>query len=137
VQVVVGAVLVRDGQVLAAQRTYPPELAGRWELPGGGVEAGEDEPTALVRECREELGVSVAVGGRFGPEVPLGGHRVLRVYVCTTDDEPTAREHAALRWVGPTELDALEWLPADRVLLDGVIGIEDELRRRAPSSRPS
>lgn len=140
-QVVVGAVLVRDDadgtRVLAAQRAHPTELAGRWELPGGAVEDGEDEAAALARECREELDIAVAVGERVGPEVPLGRGRVLRIYACATGDEPTAREHAALRWVAVPDLPALDWLPADRTLLDAVTDLVAELRRRAPSSRPS
>ena len=55
--------------MLAAQRSYPPELAGRWELPGGKVEDGEDSRTALARELREELGLTV----RMGPLVPASG----------------------------------------------------------------
>ena len=53
---VVGAAIVRDGRVLAARRTTPPEPAGRWELPGGKVEPGETAAAALVREIGEELG---------------------------------------------------------------------------------
>lgn len=56
--VVVGAALFDDGgRLLAARRSAPPELAGRWELPGGKVEPGERPDAALVRELREELGV--------------------------------------------------------------------------------
>ncbi|WP_194384805.1 NUDIX domain-containing protein [Microbacterium luteum] len=53
--IVVGAVIVRDGLILAARRTRPADLAGQWEFPGGKVEDGEDLPTALAREIREEL----------------------------------------------------------------------------------
>ena len=59
--VVAGAVLDRD-RLLLAQRRYPPDLAGLWELPGGKVEAGESPADALRRELREELGVTIAVG---------------------------------------------------------------------------
>lgn len=64
-QAVVGAVIVdqltRPSYVVAARRTTPPELAGRWEFPGGDVGAGETAQGALAREIREELGVSIAV----------------------------------------------------------------------------
>ena len=66
-QTVVGAAIIRDGRVLAARRTAPPEAAGRWELPGGKVEPGEHRDGALVREIREELGVTVAVDQVAGP----------------------------------------------------------------------
>lgn len=118
--VVVGAAILRGGYVLAAQRAHPPALAGRWELPGGAVEPGEDEAGALARECREELALAVDVGARIGPEVALPGGRRLRVRRCTSADpdaEPVAREHTALRWVDADGLDDLDWLDADRALL--------------------
>ncbi|MHC1559871.1 NUDIX domain-containing protein [Actinomycetospora sp. C-140] len=133
--VVVGAAVVRDGRVLAARRTRPAAAAGRWELPGGAVEPGEDEATALARELREELALAdVGVGERLGPEVALPGEKVLRIRVCRTDAEPTALEHDALRWVGPDELDGLDWLDTDREVLPALATL---LRRRGPSSAPS
>lgn len=122
---VVGAAVVRDGRLLVAQRSYPAELAGRWELPGGGVEAGEAEPRALVRECREELGADVRVGDRVGTDLPLG-RRVLRVYraeLVPGSPEPEAREHRALRWVGPREVAALAWLDADRAVVAELLDV--------------
>ena len=128
--VVVGAAIVRDGALLAARRARPPELAGRWELPGGQVEPGESEAAALSRECLEELGVSIRVLRRLGPDLPLGSGsasgsgsgptRVLRVYLSSLapgSAEPSAHEHSALRWVRPPELLELDWLDADRILL--------------------
>ena len=58
--VVVAAAIVRDGRVLAARRTQPANVAGRWELPGGKVDPGETPEQALVRELREELGIETA-----------------------------------------------------------------------------
>ncbi len=120
--VVVGAAIVRDGMLLAACRARPAELAGRWELPGGQVEHGESEVAALRRECREELGVSVQVQRRLGPDLLLSpvAHGVLRVYLAALtpgSPEPSAVEHAELRWVGVGELRGLDWLDADWVLL--------------------
>lgn len=109
---VVGAALVdAAGRVLAARRRRPPG----WEFPGGKVEPGESEPEALVRECREELGVAVEVGGRLGPDVPVADGVVLRVWTGrVAAGEPVAHEHAELRWVPVAELGDLDWLPADR-----------------------
>jgi 8-oxo-dGTP diphosphatase len=124
--VVVGAAIVRGAAVLAARRARPAALAGRWELPGGQVEAGESETAALRRECREELGVEIRVLRRLGPDLPLGAAtdprplRVLRIYLgalTPESPEPSALEHAELRWVHAGELDGLDWLDADRALL--------------------
>ena len=114
-RLVVGAVL-RDaaGRVLAARRERP---AG-WELPGGKVEPGETEPAALIRELREELGVTVEVGERIGPDVPIDPNFLLRAWtVALINGEPAALEHAELRWLAPDELDTVPWLPADRPII--------------------
>lgn len=118
--VVVGAAIVRDHAVLAQQRAYPPEAKGLWELPGGRVEPGESDVDAVVRECREELGVTVVVGAPVGPDVALPKGMLLRVYLATLADataEPRPHDHAALRWLTAERLDDVPWLPADRVLL--------------------
>jgi 8-oxo-dGTP diphosphatase len=118
--VVVAAALVRAGRVLAQQRAYPLELAGRWELPGGRVEPGESAREALLRECREELAVEIVPGEQLGPDVPLPGGHVLRVHVARLAQPmatPVPVEHAALRWVDVTNLAELDWLDADRAIL--------------------
>jgi 8-oxo-dGTP diphosphatase len=118
--VIVAAVIVTDGRVLACERSAPPEVAGRWEFPGGKVEPGETDAQALARECAEELGVRVEVGARVGPDVPLAhGRAVLRVFVVTllNGDEPRALEHTAMRWLAADELDSVPWLPADKPIV--------------------
>lgn len=118
--VVVGAAIVRDGKLLAQQRAWPADADGKWELPGGRVEADESDVDGLARECAEELGVVVTVGARVGPDVDLPGGKVLRIHAAELADpgeEPRAVEHRALRWLDVSELDGLDWLPADRILL--------------------
>ncbi|WP_203838394.1 (deoxy)nucleoside triphosphate pyrophosphohydrolase [Winogradskya humida] len=119
-RVIVAAVIVTDGRVLACERSAPPEAAGKWEFPGGKVEPGETDAAALARECAEELGVRVKVGARVGPDVPLAhGRAVLRVFEVTLldGDEPRALEHTAMRWLAADELDSVPWLPADRPIV--------------------
>ncbi|NGO80323.1 (deoxy)nucleoside triphosphate pyrophosphohydrolase [Streptomyces sp. YC504] len=115
--VVVGAALWHEGRMLAARRSAPPELAGRWELPGGKVEPGERPEEALVRELREELGVEAEPVARIPGEWPLGrpGY-VLQVWSAELlSGEPAPLEdHDALRWLGVDELDAVDWLDQDR-----------------------
>lgn len=118
VQIVVAGALIRDGMLLVAQRARPPELAGRWELPGGKAAAGETDAGALVRELREELGVDVTVGERLGDDVPLSPTMVLRAYrVALLAGNAHPHDHRALRWVRADELDGLPWVPADTAWL--------------------
>jgi len=126
--VVVGAAIVRAGRVLAARRAEPRDGAGRWELPGGKVDPGESDEQALVRECAEELGVTIDVGARIGPQLPIPQiDGVLRLYLArVTAGEPQALEHSALRWVGPAELAELDWLPTD---LEAVAAVQAHLHR--------
>ena len=114
--VIVAAAIVlgEPPRVLAAQRSYPPDLAGLWELPGGKVHDGESDLDALVRECREELGVDVRPTTRLGGEVTIGAQAVLRVWWAELlSGEPTALEHNALRWLAREEIDDVPWLPSD------------------------
>lgn len=117
---VVAAAVVRGGFVLAARRSRPAHLAGRWEFPGGKVEPGEDGPAALARELSEELGVRVVVGKVLGEASDSGVRLVL--YASTLDaGEPAAHDdHDALRWLTASQLDGPDWLPIDRELLGRV-----------------
>lgn len=124
-QLVVGAaVLDTAGRLLAAQRARPPALAGLWEFPGGKVEPGEDPRMAVVRECREELGIDVAIEPGPGALVGEVGIRIgrsagtLRVYRARlVRGHPVALEHAAVRWLEPGELCDVPWIPADLPLV--------------------
>jgi 8-oxo-dGTP diphosphatase len=119
--IVVGAAIIDNGRLLAAQRAAPPELAGGWELPGGKVEPGETDEEALARECHEELGIDIAVGHRVGDDWPLHDGYVMHVWTATiANGEPEALEHSELRWLAEPELFDVAWLPADLRVLDAV-----------------
>jgi 8-oxo-dGTP diphosphatase len=121
--VVGAAILDKAGRVLAAQRAAPVELRGLWEFPGGKVEPGECPEAALIRECREELGVTIRLVARLGEDLVLqNGRAVLRVWTAIVADggEPRALEHLALRWLGVHDLDQVSWLPADAPLVDAL-----------------
>jgi 8-oxo-dGTP diphosphatase len=124
---VVGAAIVEGDRVLVAQRAGGP-YDGLWEFPGGKVEPGESDLSALVRECAEELGVAIVpqdflgevlLDGVVGGGAP--GASTLRVWWArSSGDAPVAHEHAQLRWVRAADLEALDWIPADRPLLPAV-----------------
>ena len=121
--VVVAAALVDDlvapTRLLAARRRRPLALAGRWEFPGGKVDADETPLEALHREIDEELGVTIDVGDELvGPDSGawrISAHYVMRLWPATViggEPEPLV-EHDELRWLGPGEWLSVAWLDAD------------------------
>ncbi|ALG84118.1 (deoxy)nucleoside triphosphate pyrophosphohydrolase [Gordonia phthalatica] len=107
VLVVAGAVLAGH-RMLVAQRDYPEEVAGLWELPGGKVETGESPAEALVRELCEELDVVVSVGAALHDAVrPKPGLTLIAMRAEIVSGTPRALEHRAVRWVDSAELAAL------------------------------
>jgi 8-oxo-dGTP diphosphatase len=124
---VVGAAIVDGDRVLVAQRSGGP-YDGCWEFPGGKVEAGESDLSALAREIAEELGVAIAPQAFLGEVLLDGvvgggapGASTLRLWSARmTGGRPVAHEHEQVRWVGAEELEALAWIPADRPLLPAV-----------------
>lgn len=113
---VVGAAMIRDGLVLAAQRGQDRQLAGMWEFPGGKVESGESPRAALSREIREELEVEIRVDSPLDTtthEYPFATVTLETFMAVITSGEPIASEHSELRWCTASELEELEWAPAD------------------------
>ncbi|MCF2532969.1 (deoxy)nucleoside triphosphate pyrophosphohydrolase [Yinghuangia soli] len=114
--IVVGAAILHAGRVLAARRSAPAHLAGGWEFPGGKLEPGETEAAALVRECQEELGVTVRAVARLPGVWPLNQGYVLHLWraeLLAGEPQPL-EDHSELRWLAPHELDDVAWLPQDR-----------------------
>lgn len=116
---VAAAVIRKDGRVFATQRGYGPYKDG-WEFPGGKIEPGETPQEALIREIREELEICVAVGDKLAQaeyDYP-DFHLSMSCYLCAVlSGRLTLKEHEAARWLGPEEMDAVDWLPADRAVI--------------------
>jgi len=112
---VVGAAILDGDRLLAARRLEPPELAGGWELPGGKVDPGETDEEALVRECREELGILIRLLDRVGGDWPMGTTAILRVWTAeVVEGTPQPLEdHSELRWLEPSQWYDVDWLAAD------------------------
>ncbi|MBQ1523888.1 MAG: (deoxy)nucleoside triphosphate pyrophosphohydrolase [Firmicutes bacterium] len=116
------AALVRrdDGRFMVCRRPEYKARGGLFEFPGGKVEEGETRSQALIRECREELAVTVRPLGVYMeldhvyPDISI--HLVLMDCVIA-EGEPRLLEHSELRWILPEEVDGLEFCPADADIL--------------------
>ena len=117
---VVAAILHRNGAYFATQRGYG-EFEGMWEFPGGKIEPGESREVALKREIQEELGVNIAIENLLCTteyDYP-SFHLMMHCYLCSiASGEIELREHKSARWLRPEELGSVEWLPADKELLE-------------------
>lgn len=128
---VVAAAIVDDletpGALLAARRSRPAHLVGRWEFPGGKVDAGEEPEAALHREIGEELGVRVELGAEIvGPDAGgwiITDRHVMRLWFAriVDDDEPVPLvEHDELRWLPGDRLADVDWLDGDVRIVEHV-----------------
>ncbi len=122
VLVVACALLDADGRVLIAQRPPDKSMAGLWEFPGGKMETGERPEETLIRELREELGIDVKepclAPFTFASHTYEDFALLMPLYVCRRwEGAPTAREHAAIKWVRPKDLSRYAMPPADLPLI--------------------
>ncbi len=121
-QVVAGA-LLRDDQVLIAERPAGRHLAGRWEFPGGKIANGETDAEALSRELLEELGVHIHAAVHLMTlthEYPDRSVE-LRLYVVPGfDGEPQGLDGQRLKWVPVAQLGAEDILEADRPFIEAL-----------------
>ena len=117
---VVAALIWDHDRFLACQRPANKSRALLWEFVGGKVEPGETNQQALVRECIEELGVTVQVGEKFMEVIHAYPDITVRLMLfnariaCGT---PQKLEHHDIRWITVQEIDGLEFCPADEEIL--------------------
>ena len=111
-----------DGRVLLAQRPEGKSMAGMWEFPGGKVEEGEIPEAALIRECKEELGIDVSASClasfAFASHSYEKFHLLMPLYVCRRwSGIPQPTEGQTLKWVRANHLAQYEMPPADIPLI--------------------
>lgn len=117
----VAAALIWDkNKFMICRRPVTKARGLLWEFVGGKVEPGETKEQALVRECREELDITVAVGDVFAvvtheyPDITI----CLTLFSCTiADGAPKLLEHNDLRWITPDEIGLYDFCPADTQML--------------------
>ncbi len=119
---VVAAIIIHNNYIFASQRGYG-EFKDGWEFPGGKVEPGESSKEALAREIKEELDMEIEVGDyletveydytRF--------HLSMDCFFCTIKSgELVLKVHEAAKWLTVDNLDSVDWLPADKGLIESI-----------------
>ena len=118
---VVAALIWQGNRFLACQRPAHKARGLLWEFVGGKVECGESKQEALIRECREELAVTLQVGEPFMDvihEYPdLTVHLTL-FNASIAEGVPQKLEHNDIKWITVEEIDQYEFCPADEVILE-------------------
>ena len=119
---VVAAIIIHENKIFATQRGYG-EFKDGWEFPGGKIEPGETPQDALVREIKEELDIEIEVKDFLEtveydyPEF----HLSMDCFFCTIrSGELVLKEHETAKWLTAETLESVEWLPADKGLIEGI-----------------
>ena len=121
---VVAAIIIHENKIFATQRGYG-EFKDGWEFPGGKIEPGETPQEALVREIKEELDIEIEVKDFLEtveydyPEF----HLSMDCFFCSIrSGELVLKEHEAAKWLTAEKLDSVDWLPADKGLIEAIRG---------------
>ena len=118
---VVGAIIKDGDRYLVGQRPANKSQGGMWEFMGGKIEPGETPEQALARECQEELALEIENERVIDSVVHEYPEKTIRLtlILCSpkSGSVPKALEHQQIRWVTRSEMDALDFAPADRELI--------------------
>lgn len=120
------AIIVKDGFVLAVQRSEAMDMPLKWEFPGGKVEEKEDEQECIKREIKEELNIDIDVQSRLAPTIHDYGHIKIQLipYLATiTSGEIKLIEHKTYLWLSPSSLLELDWAEADVPVLHQLLNL--------------
>lgn len=120
---VVAALIWQGGKFMICQRPAHKARGLLWEFVGGKVEPGETMRDALIRECREELDITVEVGDIYTqvvheyPDIQIR----LTLFHCTVaSGTPKLLEHHALEWIYPNQIPEFDFCPADVDILEKI-----------------
>ncbi len=120
---VAAALIWENDKFMICQRPRQKARGMLWEFVGGKTESGETREQALIRECREELGITVEVGEIFMEVVhayeDITVHLTL-FHAKIADGTPQLLEHNDLRWITPAQIGEYEFCPADKDILERI-----------------
>ena len=123
---VVAAIIRKNDKIFATQRGYG-DFKDWWEFPGGKMEPGETPEEALKREIQEELSTEISVD-KFLCTVQYDYpkfHLTMHCYWCSIESGSlTLKEHEAARWLTMEQINSVDWLPADRIVVDEIKAVE-------------
>ena len=122
IEVVAAIIHDEEGRIFATQRGYG-EMKDGWEFPGGKMEPGESPEEALQREIWEELETRIVVE-RLAKTVEWDYpkfHLMMHCFWCRIESgHLTLKEHEAARWLSRDDLESVDWLPADRMVVETI-----------------
>lgn len=120
IEVVAAIIHDADGRIFATQRGYG-DMKDGWEFPGGKMEPGETPEEALKREILEELDTRIDVEKLFTTveyDYPKF-HLKMHCFICSIESgQLILKEHEAAKWLTKDQLDSVDWLPADKIVVD-------------------
>ena len=123
IEVVAAIIHDSDGRIFVTQRGYG-DMKDGWEFPGGKVEAGESPEAALKREILEELETRIQIE-RLVTTVEYDYpkfHLKMHCYLCNIESgNLTLKEHEAAKWLKLSDIYTVDWLPADKAVVDLLI----------------
>ena len=120
---VAAALIWRDDTFLICQRPTTKACALLWEFVGGKLEKGETREEALIRECREELGITVSVGDIFMEVThvyPDATVHLTLFHASIAEGKPKLLEHNDMKWITPSEIESFEFCAADKDILQKI-----------------
>lgn len=125
---VTAALIRKESKILVARRRPGISHAGRWEFPGGKPETGETPEEAIVREIKEELGITTTVAAYVGESIAHNGHTDIRLLVFELlweKGELIPVDHDRIDWVYPKDLLTYDLLEPDLPIARKIMERED------------
>ncbi|MBO5383229.1 MAG: (deoxy)nucleoside triphosphate pyrophosphohydrolase [Ruminococcus sp.] len=120
---VVAALIWDKDKFMICQRPAHKARGLLWEFVGGKVEPGETKEQALIRECKEELGITLSVEKTFMDVIHEYPDLTVHLTVfeaIIADGVPQKLEHNDIKWIAPSEISNYEFCPADEEILERI-----------------